>query len=204
MDWKARVRAAFHAASDAPDEDVIEELAQHAEAAYAEARAEGLSREVRLVVRQADARLVPEVVMRVDDRIMRALARPRLYAILLGAFASLALLIAAVGLFGMLSYVVAQRSRELALRAALGARPLELLGLVLQQGMAATGIGIIAGLGVAVAMIRSIGALLYGVRPYDGLTFAVVPLAVLLVAAAACALPALQAARLGPLGALRS
>jgi putative ABC transport system permease protein len=159
---------------------------------------------VRMAVGRTDARLVPEGVMRIEDRILGALARPRLYAILLGAFASAALLIAAVGLVGVLSYVVAQRSRELALRAALGAQPRDLLRLVLRQGMTATSIGIIAGLGFAVAIIRSIRALLYGVTPYDRLTFVAVPVAVLLVAAAACAVPALRAARLHPLDALRS
>ncbi len=164
----------------------------------------GLAAAARLAVRQADPRLVPETVMSVDDRILRALARPRLYALLLGGFASLAMLVAAVGLFGTLSYLVAQRSRELALRAVFGARPLELLGLVLRQGMTAACGGVVAGLGVAAAAGRSISALLHGVRPYDGLTFTVVPLAVLLVAALACAAPALQAARLGPGPAIRS
>jgi predicted permease len=163
-----------------------------------------LASAIRLAIRQADARLVADAVMRMDDRVMRGLARPRLYAILLGSFAVLALLIAAVGLFGVLSYVVAQRSREFALRTALGARPLDILRLVLQQGIAATGTGIAAGLVVAVALTRSIAALLYGVTPYDGLTFVTVPAAVLLVAAGACAAPALRAARLHPMSALRS
>jgi ABC-type antimicrobial peptide transport system permease subunit len=116
----------------------------------------------------------------------------------------LSLVIAAVGLFGVLSYVVAQRTRELALRAALGAQPLNLLWLVLQQGIAATSAGIVAGLMVAAAFARSIAALLYGVAPYDGLTFVAVPIALLLVAASACTAPAVRAARLHPLRGLRS
>ena len=163
-----------------------------------------LASAMRLAVRQADARLVPEAVMPMDDRVMRGLARPRLYAILVGGFAVLSLVIAAVGLFGVLSYVVAQRTRELALRAALGAQPLNLLWLVLQQGIAATSAGIVAGLMVAAAFARSIAALLYGVTPYDGLTFVAVPITLLLVAASACTAPAVRAARLHPLRGLRS
>jgi predicted permease len=159
---------------------------------------------LRLAVRQADPMLAPEMVMGVNDRVLRALARPRLYAILLGGFASFALLIAAVGLFGVLSYLVAQRSRELALRSILGARPLEIVTLVLRQGLTVAGVGTIGGLALAAATMRSLAALLYGVMPYDGLTFTVVPLAVLIVSAAACALPALQAARLAAADALRS
>jgi ABC-type antimicrobial peptide transport system permease subunit len=163
-----------------------------------------LASAIRLAIREADARLVADALMRMDDLVTRGLARPRLYAVLFGGFAVLALVIAAVGLFGVLSYVVAQRSREFALRAALGAQPLDILRLVLQQGIAATSIGIVAGLVVAVALTRSIAALLYGVTPYDGLTFVTVPVALLLVAVAACAAPALHAARLHPMRALRS
>ena len=163
-----------------------------------------LASAIRLAIREADARLVADAVMRMDDLVIRGLARPRLYAVLLGGFAVLALVIAAVGLFGVLSYLVAQRSREFALRAALGAQPFDILRLVLQQGIAATSIGIVAGLVVAVALTRSIAALLYGITPYDGLTFVTVPVALLLVAAAACAAPALRAARLHPMRALRS
>jgi predicted permease len=163
-----------------------------------------LASAMRGAIRQVDARLAPESVMRMDDRVVLGLARPRLYAILLGGFAVLSLVIAAVGLFGVLSYVVAQRSREIALRVALGARPLDILRLALQPGIAATTIGIAAGLALSVASNRSIAALLYEVSPHDVLTYAAVALAVLLVATGACAAPALRAARLSPSRVLRS
>jgi predicted permease len=163
-----------------------------------------LASAMRRAVRQVDARLVPEAMMRMDDRLLLGLARPRFYAILLSGFAVLALVIAAVGLFGALSYVVAQRSREFALRVALGARPLDILRLALQPGIAATSIGIAAGLAVSVASTRSIAALLFEVSPHDALTYAAVALALLVVATGACAAPALRAARLHPSRTLRS
>jgi putative ABC transport system permease protein len=136
--------------------------------------------------------------------VMLGLAQPRLYALLLGGFAALALVIAAVGLFSVLSYLVAQRSREFGLRTALGARPVDIVRLVVRQGLWATISGAAAGLVAAVALTRSLSALLYGVTPYDELTFVAVPLGLVLVAAAACAAPARRAARLDPLRALKS
>jgi putative ABC transport system permease protein len=158
---------------------------------------------LRMVVREADANLVAEAVVTLEDRVLTGLARPRLYAILLGAFAAFALVVAAVGLFGVLSYAVAQRTRELGLRAALGARPLDIVRLVLRQGLAMTGAGLAAGLLLSMALTRSIATLLYGITPYDRTTYLGVPIILLIVAAAACAAPACRAARLDPLRALR-
>jgi ABC-type antimicrobial peptide transport system permease subunit len=99
---------------------------------------------------------------------------------------------------------VAQRSRELAVRTALGARPVDIVRLVVGQGLAVTCVGLGAGLLGSFVLMRSIGALLYGVTPSDGLTYVVVPLVVILIAGAACFVPARRAARLDPLRALRS
>jgi putative ABC transport system permease protein len=159
---------------------------------------------LRAAVREADNGLVPEALMTLSDRMLTALARPRLYAIVLGGFAAFALVVATVGLFGVLSYSVAQRSRELAVRAVLGARPVDIVGLVLRQAMMVTGAGLVAGLLGSAAMSRSIGALLYGVTPYDRFTFFAVPAILVIVAAAACFVPAHRAAHLDPLRALRS
>jgi len=159
---------------------------------------------LRTAIREADAGLVPGGVMTMEDRMLTSLARPRLYAILLGGFAALALVVASVGLFGVLSYTVAQRSRELAVRTALGARPRDIVRLVLRQGLAVTSAGLTAGLLGSVALTRSLGALLYGVTPYDGLTYFLVPTIVVCMAAAACIAPARRAARLDPLRAFRS
>jgi putative ABC transport system permease protein len=163
-----------------------------------------LASAVRLAITGADTNLVADPVMRMDDQVMLGLAQPRLYALLLGGFAALALVIAAVGLFSVLSYLVAQRSREFGLRTALGARPVDIVRLVVRQGLWATISGAAAGLVAAVALTRSLSALLYGVTPYDELTFVAVPLGLVLVAAAACAAPARRAARLDPLRALKS
>jgi len=97
---------------------------------------------VSTAVRRADQGLVADVVMTMEDRILTSLARPRPYAILLGGFAAFALIVVTVGLFGVRSYTVAQRSREL--RTALGARPIDLVRPVLGQGLAA-GAGLAAG-----------------------------------------------------------
>jgi putative ABC transport system permease protein len=162
-----------------------------------------LARPVRTAVREADSRLVAEGVSTLEERMLRGLARPRLYAIVLGGFALSALLVAAVGLFGVLSYSVAQRSRELALRTALGASRANVVKLVFGQTMVITAAGIVAGVAASFALMRSIAALLHGVTPHDTLTFMGVPIALLIVSAATCLPPSLKAAKLDPLRALR-
>jgi ABC-type antimicrobial peptide transport system permease subunit len=114
-----------------------------------------------------------------------------------------ALAIAAVGLFGVLSYSVAQRSREIAVRSALGARPSAIVRLVVVQGLAVALAGTVAGLVLSLALGRWISTFLYGVTPHDPLTFIAVPLALLTVAAVACFVPARRAATLDPLQVLR-
>ena len=159
---------------------------------------------LRAAVRDADRNLAPEAVMTMDERVLTSLARPRLYAVLLGIFALLAVLIAAVGLFAVLSYVVGQRTRELAVRAALGARRVDIVRLVIGQGLLVSGAGIAAGLAASAAVSRVLAALLYGITLRDPLTYAAVPLLLILVAAAACAGPARRAARLDPWRLLKS
>jgi predicted permease len=158
---------------------------------------------IRAVVREADATLVPESILTLDERVMTTLARPRLYAIVLGGFAGFALAIAAVGLFGVLSYGVAQRSRELAVRSALGARRIDIVKLVLRQGFTVAAAGLCVGLLASMWLVRGIATQLYGVTTADGVTYAVVPLLLLLVAALACVGPARRAATLDPLKVLR-
>jgi len=159
---------------------------------------------LRRAIREADRGLVPDRIATLETRVGAIVARPRLYAVLLGTFAAFALGIAAVGLFGVLSYTVAQRSRELAVRAAIGAHPAALVRLVLRQGLAIVlaglGIGLFASLGLA----SSLRALLYGVTTHDAFTFTVVPLVVLSVAVVACLGPALRAGRVDPIRELRS
>ncbi|HJR58041.1 MAG TPA: ABC transporter permease [Vicinamibacterales bacterium] len=159
---------------------------------------------LRALVRQQDASVVVDSVSTMEDRVMTSLARPRLYAILLGGFAGFAVMIAAVGLLGTLSYTVAQRSRELAVRAALGARPADLIRLVITQGLGVSAVGVAVGLAAGLLMGRAIATLLYDVRPSDALTFALVPVALLLVTIVASFVPALRASRIDPLRVLRT
>jgi predicted permease len=158
---------------------------------------------LRSAVRDADGSLVSEAVMTMEDRILLGLARPRLYAIMLGGFAAFALAIASVGLFGVLSYTVAQRTREIAVRTALGARPSQILRMVVRQGLTIAVGGVVAGVLAAVVLARSMATFLYGVTPHDPVTFVSVPLLLLAVTAIACVIPARRAARLDPLVALR-
>jgi ABC-type antimicrobial peptide transport system permease subunit len=159
---------------------------------------------LRSAVRDVDANLVPEAIMMLDDQLLTtSLSLPRLYAFLLGGFATLALLVAAVGLFGVLSYVVAQRTRELGIRAALGARPQDLVRLVLRQGIGTTIVGLAIGLAAAAMLMRFVTSLLYGVGAADVPTYVGVPALLLVVAGAACIIPARRASRLDPLRALR-
>ena len=154
-------------------------------------------------VSEADPRVVADAVMPLQERLILTLARPRLYAVLLGGFAAFALIIAAVGLYGVLSYSVTERSRELAIRSALGARRTDILRLVLQQGLTVTIAGLVAGMAVAAWATRMLSSELYGIVPHDAFTFVAVPVLLLAIAALACFLPARRAAGLDPLRVLK-
>jgi ABC-type antimicrobial peptide transport system permease subunit len=135
---------------------------------------------------------------------MTSLSRPRTYATLLGAFALCALAIAGVGLFGVLSYGVAQRVREIGVRTALGANARDIVALVLRQGMLMAGAGLVAGFAASLAAARVLASFLYGVTIYDSVSFALVALVLSVVTAIACVVPARRAARVDPLTAIRS
>jgi putative ABC transport system permease protein len=154
-------------------------------------------------VREADPGLAADAIMPLADRLMLTLARPRLYATLLGGFAAFALIIAAVGLYGVLSYSVTERARELAIRTALGARHADILRLVIGQGLTVTIAGVAAGMAAATWLARLLASELYGIVPHDAFTFVIVPLVLVGIAALACFLPAHRAARLDPLRALK-
>jgi putative ABC transport system permease protein len=132
-----------------------------------------------------------------------AASAPRSIASLFSAFAALALILGTIGIYGVISFFVGQRTREIGIRMALGAQSRDVLKLVLNQGLSLTLVGIGAGLLTAFALTRFLGTLLYGVSATDPLDFAGVAVLFALVALAACYMPARRAMRIEPLMALR-
>jgi len=132
-----------------------------------------------------------------------ALATPRFTVLLVGTFAVLALILAAVGIFGVMAYSVTQRTHEIGVRVALGAQRRDVLGLVVSQGARVAAAGVVAGIVFALLLTRAMTGLLYGVRSADPWTFLAVAAVLVAVALAACYFPALRAARVDPLVALR-
>ena len=142
-------------------------------------------------------------VRTMDEYVAESVAAPRFNPILLGGFAALALVLAAVGIFGVISYSVAERTQEIGIRRALGADTLKVMRLVLGQGMGLAAIGVAVGIGGALAVTRLMESLLFGVTATDGATFAVVAAALAGVALLASYLPARRAAKIDPMVALR-
>ena len=139
----------------------------------------------------------------VEQFISESSFRRRFDTVLLGIFAALALLMSGVGIFGVISYSISQRKHEIGVRMALGAKPRDVLRLVVRQGMILTLIGVLAGLAGAVAVTRVLSSLLYGVRPTDPLTYAGVSLLLASVAFLASYVPARRATKVDPFVALR-
>lgn len=158
---------------------------------------------LRGIVREEAPALVVESVMTMEDRLMTSLSRPRAYALVLAGLSAFSLTIALVGLFGVVSYGVAQRTREIGVRTALGARPIDVVALVVRSGMAITAAGLTAGLATAALLAGALSTILYGVEPDDPATFAAVPVVLGVAALLACAVPAYRAARVDPAAALR-
>jgi putative ABC transport system permease protein len=163
---------------------------------------------VREVVRSIDPNLPVERVMPMRDVVAGALSTSRFQTVLLGVFAAVALILAAIGVYGVISYSVAQRTHEIGIRMALGARRPEVLGLVIRQGMALVAAGIVCGLALALLLVwwlsERVATYVYGGSAFDPLTFVAVPLVLLAVALLANWLPALRATKVDPLVALRS
>ena len=138
-----------------------------------------------------------------QDRVYESLARQRFASTMLGAFAIFALLLAAVGLYGVMSFLVSQSTHDIGILVALGARRENILRLVVRQGMVLTLVGIGAGLIGALALTRAIAALLFGVSTTDAATFLTVPVVLGVVAFCALVIPAWRASNVDPIVALR-
>jgi ABC-type antimicrobial peptide transport system permease subunit len=142
-------------------------------------------------------------VVTLDEYLTESVAKPRFVTLLLTGFAGLALLLACVGIYGVISYVVVQRRHEIGVRIALGAKPNDVLLSVLGRGLVLTFFGITIGLTAAAGLVRLLSSLLYGVRATDPATFAIAPLLILAVAMVASYIPARRASHVDPLVALR-
>jgi predicted permease len=158
----------------------------------------------RAAIREVDADLPIFDVKTMADALSESVAQPRFYAILLGSFAVIALIIAALGIYGVISYAVSQRTRELGIRIALGAQHDRVVRLVIGQGLTLTLLGIVIGVVGAYALTRLLASLLFGVAAADPLTFTAVALVFVAVACVASYLPARRAAAVDPIIAMRA
>jgi ABC-type antimicrobial peptide transport system permease subunit len=165
---------------------------------HASGDAAALAPSVRAQVRALDPRLPVSEVRTMDEVVGASIAEPRFAMGLLGLFGVLALGLSAIGIFGIVAQVVAARAHEFGIRAALGARPRELVALGLRAGLAQAGAGLAIGVVLAVALTRAMTAFLHGVAPTDPATFAAVLLVTGGVAVAASVLPARRAGRVDP------
>jgi putative ABC transport system permease protein len=139
-----------------------------------------------------------------EQRILNRMWQRRLAGTLLSVFAAIALVLAAVGLYSVLSYLVAQQTREIGVRMAIGARPADILTLIVGRGMRLVVVGAIAGGALALGLARLVAHLLFEVSPGDVATFSAVTIALLVISALACYIPARRATRIDPVVALRS
>ena len=158
---------------------------------------------VRGQIQSLEPNLAITNVQTIGEIIDQGLWAPEMGAALLALFGGLALVLAAVGVYGVLAYSVTQQTREIGIRMAMGAERSDVLGLVVGQGLKLTGAGLVAGILVALALTRKLSSLLFGVSAYDPLTYASVILVLVFVALLACYIPAQRATRVDPLVALR-
>ena len=154
-------------------------------------------------IRSVDPDLPMVGVRTMEQIVAQSIAPDRFRTVLFGSFGAVALLLAALGIYGVLAYFVSQRAREIGIRVALGAKPSAVFRMVVRQGMLPVIIGAAAGVTVAMPMTTLLRTLLFGVQPIDPPTYAIALAALAGIAAAACAVPALRATRVDPLVALR-
>jgi putative ABC transport system permease protein len=155
-------------------------------------------------IRAIDSSVALARVDRMERLVVNSLMWPRMWTTLLAAFAIVALLLAFIGIYGAFSYAVSQRTHEIGVRIALGAQGRQVASLIVGGGAVIGAVGVAVGVGASALVTRAIGALLFGVTPTDGPTFAAVSLAVFTVALLACYLPARRAMRVDPITVLRA
>jgi putative ABC transport system permease protein len=164
---------------------------------------EALVSAVRGKIAEVDSNLPVSNVASMDSIVATSVAQPRVLSQFVGVFAGFALLLAAIGIYGVMAYSVASRTREMGVRMSLGAEPRDILKLVVRQGMALALIGVAIGLVASLALTRLISALLFGVSVRDALTFSIAAVVLMVTALAACYLPARRATRVDPMVVLR-
>ena len=165
--------------------------------------AAGLTSGVVSQIHAVDPDVVVYGIRTMQERLHDSLARQRFSSTMLGAFSAFALLLAAVGLYGVMSHLVGQGTHDIGVLVTLGAQPGNIVGLVVRQGMALAGIGVVLGLVGAAALTRVMASLLFGTSTTDAATFAVVPVLLIIVALASTAIPAWRATSVDPMVALR-
>jgi putative ABC transport system permease protein len=170
----------------------------------AERNPSALTAAVKQAIHTIDKDLPVFSISTMDQLLGNSLAQRRLTLFLLASLAALALLLAAVGIYGVISYAVRQRTHEFGIRLALGAQTRDVLTLILKEGLKLTLIGIGLGLAAAFALTRWLDSLLFGVRPTDALTFGAIAVALLSVVLLACWIPARRATKVDPMITLRS
>lgn len=162
-----------------------------------------LAETLRRTIQSIDPGVTLAQIGTMEEALNRAVARPRFNTMLLGLFAGIALLLAAVGIYGLIAYWVAQRTHEIGVRMALGAARADVMRMVVRQGASLAAIGIVIGLGGAFALTRLLKTMLFGIGVTDALTFVAAPLGIMLVVLLATFVPALRATQVSPVIALR-
>ena len=164
---------------------------------------ESVGTPVTAVLHDLDPTLVVSNIRTIESALAESLARERISALISTSFGVSGLLLAVLGLYGLLAYLVAERTKDIGIRIALGARLARITGSVVSGGLALVAIGVAVGIAGSLLLLRSLGALLFGVTPYDVPTYATVVMLMSAIAALACYVPARRAARIEPLAALR-
>jgi len=159
---------------------------------------------VRSLIGRVDTNVGIDALLPMNQLVASSLTRQRFYAAVMGMFAAIALVLSAVGIYGLLAYAVGQRTREFGVRTALGGTGRDVLAMVLRQGLRLTSVGIGIGVAAAIALTRYLGGMLYGVTPLDPLTYVAVIALFAAVTSIASYVPARRATRIDPMTALRT